>query len=100
MLGSLDAGGKSNSDSIINLVRSGKNDEVRLFLNEMPEYIRLKDQLQGASLLHLAVEENQSEIVRTLIDLQINVSIRDDDGKLFTIQMIMTNLGSILFIVK
>ena len=81
MLGSLDASGRSNSDNVINLVRSGKNEELEVFLNDMPEYLRLKDQLQGASLLHLAVEDNQCDIIRTLLEFHIFVDIKDDDGK-------------------
>ena len=41
----------------------------------------MRDQLQGAGLLHYAVEHNQTAVVGTLVEFGVDIHAMDDDGK-------------------
>lgn len=81
LLGSLDSNGLVQSENLFNLVKRGECDTLSQFLTDKPEFMRVRDQLQGAGLLHYAVEHNQTAVVGTLVEFGVDIHAMDDDGK-------------------
>ena len=80
LLGALDSTVRNQADSIYSLIKTGNCDALREFLTEKPEFLRLRDQLQGASLVHFAVEFDKSAVIDTLVEMGANIHTDDDDG--------------------
>ena len=80
LLGALDSTVRNQADSIYGLIKTGNCQGLKEFLTEKPEFLRLRDQLQGASLVHFAVEFDQSAIIDTLVEIGASIHSGDDDG--------------------
>ncbi|KAI6652086.1 Transient receptor potential cation channel [Oopsacas minuta] len=80
MLGTLDSSGKANSENLLNLIKRGDSDGLGVFLTDKPEFLRIKDQLQGCTLMHYAVEYDKSSIIDRLVELGVDIHATDYDG--------------------
>ena len=82
-LGTLDSNGLVQSENVFSTIKMGDCDALSQFLTDKPEFMRVKDQLQGAGLLHYAVEYNQTAAVDVLVEFGVDIHAADDDGKKF-----------------
>lgn len=73
-------GDSSSAGDIITLIKNSEVEKVRTFLTDKPEVLQMKDQLQGAALLHFATQYNKVDIIQLLIELKSDINVTDDDG--------------------
>ena len=82
---------QSRGKQLIDAVRTGQIESVRAILDAHPELVNATtdlDQLLRPSdtfamrLIHVAIAENQNEIVRLLIDRDADLNVRNADGRL------------------